>query len=512
MATDSDEFSAAQQAQFAALPEKKRARAMEIAREFAQIPDSPDSKSLLWTARRDAFALEKEALPETAAGERQADVMFLTVGMTHEPVVLSILAVRPKAAYLFHTDASEKTARQVAQDPDITRAGITCLKRRITEYDAPGNYQAMDRAWTDARKRYTHPRLAADPTAGTKMMVASLATWAFYHRVPITYLYCPAKQGVPIPFAGELVDVNNPYEAFADIEVEQICKFSELGFYDAGLQLCHSVLEQVRDMATAKRLELMREWLDICQQWDAFMHSHPDQDKMPDLAGRLEGLIADLGRFGLSDPDAKQRAENLQFLKGMPAPKKGATNVCDLHRLADLWAQAERRAAQAKYDDAVARLYRATEMALTVRLQDYGLKRTERPDWSAVKRETNKSFDQLHSEVDALPPDKSGEKPHLPRTYLGLAALASLLAVLDDDFKEKGYKVVRAKLGPDGAFNARNRSIQAHGTQPLEKQEYEHAKREVAYILRAVLGEDTHNEFKTLVGQARHAGPPISAG
>jgi len=185
------------------------------------------------------------------------------------------------------------------------------------------------------------------------------------------------------------------------------------------------------------------------------------------------------------------------------------SNVCDLHRLADLWAQAERRALQGKYDDAVARLYRATGMALAVRLQEYGMKKTDRPNWKDVKKETGKALDDLRSQVRALPPDKSGERPDLPKKYLGLANLAALLAVLDGGFKQKGYNAVRDKLGPDGAFHARNRSILAHGTQPLSKDDYTRARREVRAIVRMVLGENRYKKFQRLSAQARHARPPF---
>ena len=511
MGTDSW-FFPMQTKQFAVLPREERKQARALSRSFHKLPDDPGSYKNLREISDQAFPLEKRALRAVwqASSPPEVNVLFSTVGTTEKPVILTLLALRPQLAYLFHTDYSRRFAELVGRDPEVQGSGITILTRTITEADVSRNYRVIGGALEDARARLGGGcALSVDPTGGTKMMIAAAATWAFYHRVPLTYLYCPAKQRVAYPFAGEIKRVANPYLEFADIELDQIRRFAAKGFYDAALDLCRAVMRQVADLETAKRLELLENWLEICQLWDGFAHSHPNAGERPNLGQRLADLISQLQQYRLPDPDAEQRRRNLEFLQGLRRPAEGEMNVCDLHRLADIWAQAERRAGQGKYDDAVARLYRITEMALAVRLSEHGLKATDRPCWAKMQKQVGKSYEQLCQKVEALPADEAGKKPSLPREYLGLANLAALLAALDPAFRRGSYAAIRAKLGEGGVFHRRNRSVLAHGTLPLTKEDYRRAEREIRFILRSVLGEAAYAEVENLLAAARHALPPI---
>ena len=93
---DADEFLAEQREQFAVLSEEERQRAKEIAHQFVKIADDSSFHGILKGISEKAFDLEKKSLPQVASisDEQRPDVLILTVGMTSEPVILSLLSVR----------------------------------------------------------------------------------------------------------------------------------------------------------------------------------------------------------------------------------------------------------------------------------------------------------------------------------------------------------------------------------------------------------------------------------
>lgn len=140
------------------------------------------------TARRiskEAFELEKKYIPrvpgnESVCQQLGCQSMIMTVGLQKEPVILSILCMKPQKVILLHTDDSRTTALEVENDPHIKEMKAEITPLFITEYDASKNYQVV----RDEALPRTSGVTIIDPTAGRKVMVASLALIAFYHRYP----------------------------------------------------------------------------------------------------------------------------------------------------------------------------------------------------------------------------------------------------------------------------------------------------------------------------------------
>ena len=125
--------------------------------------------------------------------------------------------------------------------------------------------------------------------------------------------------------------------------------------------------------------------------------------------------------------------------------------------LADLLTNAERRAEVGRYDDALARLYRATELALEAHFYEkYGFFLHKPKSWpKELKRRVSRR--PAHGLFNVLERAAKlswalGEKGTLP---LLLYAQKDKLQKLTDD---------------------RNRSILAHGVVPVEKEDYEKFK------------------------------------
>lgn len=130
-------------------------------------------------------------------------------------------------------------------------------------------------------------------------------------------------------------------------------------------------------------------------------------------------------------------------------------------RLLDLIENSKRRAREGKYDDAVARLYRAIEYMTQIRLKD--------------------KFDIETSNIigDALPEDIREKYPQdkLDRG-IGLRASSEILRDLGDDMGRIVFDdLEKAKKGEKSRLKVilgkRNNSILAHGFAPVSKKDYD---------------------------------------
>ena len=124
-------------------------------------------------------------------------------------------------------------------------------------------------------------------------------------------------------------------------------------------------------------------------------------------------------------------------------------------RLADLANNAERRTREGKFDDAVGRLYRLTEM-----LAQYELRMQHKMDTGDVPLKRFSELPDLASKLEKRRANDGKIKVGLQDAYEMLAALGSELG---RQFREAGKL---SKL-----LAARNQSILAHGHVPIERQQ-----------------------------------------
>jgi len=119
----------------------------------------------------------------------------------------------------------------------------------------------------------------------------------------------------------------------------------------------------------------------------------------------------------------------------------------------DLIANAARHIESATLDDAVARLYRATEALAQARLQEHGFSKTDAVPFSKLP-------EALREEWKCRPRKNGSLKLALQDDY-------KLLDALDD---ELGKRFIELKLNNEkSSLSARNQSILAHGFQPISK-------------------------------------------
>ena len=152
-----------------------------------------------------------------------------------------------------------------------------------------------------------------------------------------------------------------------------------------------------------------------------------------------------------------------------PGFRAPATMKCDGYEIVhDLLLNAERRTVNARYDDAVARLYRAVELTAQIRLKE---------KWTIDTSNVNTAL--LPPGCNASLPAQNGDE----YVQIGLWKSWLLIECLSDT--EFAPVFARWKDRLLGALGARNRSFGAHGFTPVGVEEY----RKVGDVLRTFLSE-----------------------
>ncbi|KUK56371.1 MAG: CRISPR-associated protein, TIGR02710 family [Atribacteria bacterium 34_128] len=158
------------------------------------------------------------------------------------------------------------------------------------------------------------------------------------------------------------------------------------------------------------------------------------------------------------------------------------TKATGYELVGDLLNNAERRATQQRYDDAIARLYRATELFAQIRI--------EKTKGYKLGNLTLKELDE------ELRPEYSKYMKENDRLLLGLREDYELLYKMKDpvgnEFKENEGSLLEA-------LKHRNSSILAHGLIPLKEKDYNFVNERLkGFILRAAKRINLHLEMKQL--------------
>jgi CRISPR-associated protein (TIGR02710 family) len=503
---------------YAGIKERKSAlRKLAKAEDYAEIEHLIDGfqraaeekdRTGMQKLSKDALLLEKKYIPlmnREVAEKLGCDTLLMTVGFQKEPIILSILCLRPKRVFLLHTDGSRHVAHEVETDAEVGQVGATIFPTPITESDAARNYKVIrDDVLT---KLPSSPgTILADPTAGRKVMVASLALVAFFYRLPMVYLHTIEVSGLAIPFMETLEEIKNPFEFFGDTDLALIEENFNSHFYDAAVRGCERLLETIRDPAAAMKVSLLKRLAEVYRDWDLFLHSQtpPDHSKKqpkPLLSERLKTIVKDCERFGMQCLLPEDFDKNLKFLEMLDRTWRSKRNIVDENRLIDIFCAAIRRAKQGKFDDAVARLYRCMEMCATLRLREFGLEDPTKPKYDKLATKCGLEQEELANQYRQI------KERDLPRENLALDDQMALLQICGEKIAKIYAATKKEESGTESIMSKRNLSTLAHGTSPITENEWKEFRSKVEPIIRLTISEET---FKTLTSLAEHKDIPLS--
>lgn len=409
-------------------------------------------------------------------GTRPAHTLLVaTVGGTPEVIAVALGHWRPARALFF---VSSESARQVRQAVDlvaerydfhlppgaddvVTLPGaedLTSAIRCIREHGA---------RIEDWLRRGPEYRVVVDFTAGTKAMAAALALAARQWACTVSYIGGEdrTKDGVGVVVSGreKVLRTDNPWNALGYQAVEEAVLLCDRHAYAAAATLLGGVEKRIAEKRARQELTALRFLCELLDAWERFQPGTA-LEKLSAVAAKQNDLAAALGRER-ADTVLRELADARDHLQALTSSQPGWAHV------RELLANAGRRAEEERWDDAVARLYRATEALAQVRLAEV---------WEIA--------DTGKVPVERVPEplqDQWASRSERGVLKLGLQDAYRLLEQLGDavgaEFRAHGLLQEGDKPTP---LSSRNQSILAHGFQPSSRKTFEALQRPALAMLR----------------------------
>lgn len=300
-----------------------------------------------------------------------------------------------------------------------------------------------------------------DPTGGTKPMAIALAFAA--RRWPCEFRYIGGSVrtkdglGTVIDSAETPLLRTNPLDVLGHHVIDDALALARRMDFASAKAILELEQPAKLDSPSRTRIKSLGTLLEFFSLWDCFEHRKAAQAVAP-IANSLDQL-----RSILSEDCCRLLERNLpgwELRLQTLAEAEGPT----AELIEDLIANAERRASQARFDDATARLYRATEAIAQLALWRRGI------DSSRVR-------------LDQFPPDfpeaAEGRK-------LGLQEAYRLLQALHDPVGKvfSGTNLPSDENRRGSPLNERNQSILGHGFKPISERSFKQLRESVEQLAR----------------------------
>lgn len=411
-------------------------------------------------------------------------ILLVTVGGSSRPILTAIHTLEPdRVVFLCSTGAKGSESQIVGSGtpcevyekgtlveklPNIpTQAGLRGFQpeRDLVLIQDPDDltecYQVAAKAIRSLQQKEPNAQILADYTGGTKTMSAGLAIAALDQGI-LTYLTTSTtRENLRRVEWGEATERAPVALLQVDRNLQQLLpRLLQQYNYPAAIAELNYLLQGVELPSEAKqRIRQLRDCCEGFNAWDRFSHrdawrflqNYMNQPQIQPLGFFLKRVISSRAAI---DPD-------FEATDGM---KGHGYEVVE-----DLLLNAERRAAQERYDDAVGRLYRALELLVQIRLlQHYGIQ-TGDVDLQKVPESLREQY------------QASGEREG--KIQLPLLKSYCLLSDLEADPLGKLYQQQANSI--QNALQIRNYSLFAHGFKPITKADYQQFREVVAGFIQA---------------------------
>lgn len=391
-------------------------------------------------------------------------LLICTVGGSPEPIVKALTHWRPIKVWFVPTALTKSSIEHDSLDRNGKTISSIVGAARAADFPLdPGRYDIhelgdgedlalclteLQRLTGDVEKwvkRGDNFRVVVDFTGGTKCMSAAVSLQA--SRWPCVFSYVGGAQrtkdgvGVVEPGHERVVHQANPWDALGYRAVEDYIVLWDQHAFHAAAKIASATMRRVGRPDRKREFAVLEQLAKSLEAWDRFDHT-TSKNLLASVIKSTNDLRAVLGlaRGDRVVAGAARLAAHLDRL-GQAAPPSH-------HYVLDLLANAKRRKDEGRYDDAVARLYRAIEAIAQVVLKEgHGIESTEKVPLERVPEPLRSAW--------------TGRATKEGLVRLGLQDAYALLAELHDPI---GSKFLAAGLADTKSpLMARNRSILAHG-------------------------------------------------
>lgn len=306
---------------------------------------------------------------------------------------------------------------------------VNDIEKIIDEYDE------YFKEFTEAG--FTGENITVDYTSGTKSMSAALLFCAIKYEVKhISYVYGERYEGI-VQTGTERRSILTPNLIFSQKHISQVETAFNQNQFSHGLSILRNTSFHPRYRAKAESLRL------LCEAYDAW-----DKFAFNDALESIRQIPREEKKNASWGSTVGRQARLLEELS--------SSQMSAMH-IIDLFYNAERRAAEGKYDDAVARLYRMIEMVGQV-----GFHKAFGIGTSSVKPET------LPSEITP----ESFKRSWDPENEVFNFGLYDTFRVLEIADNQTGKDFSEHLNDFQKVLGVRNQSILAHGSTPISKEAY----------------------------------------
>lgn len=385
-------------------------------------------------------------------------VLILTVGGSHQPIIASIRQHQPDYVIFLcseDTDRARGSYEQVIGEGKVLKSDLklpapdqpsivkqTGLKEGQYEVlriaavdDLAACYHEAARAIRKARERFPEAEVIADYTGGTKSMSAGLVAAAIDDGKCVLKVVTGVRRDlVKVQDGTESVQCLSIGEIHVRRALNQCRMFLKRYEYSATAELLEhvaSLFAPRRDQKTVLSWRILARAFDA---WDRF-----DHNSAKELLAGIEAVFPDHTRF--ANMLARGTGHGFELVE-------------------DLVRNAQRRAVQKHFDDAIGRLYRAIELTAQI-----WLRRRYEIDTSNV--DLQRVPEPLRPELAAL---RTAEDKSL---RIGLLRAWDLIAAMPDDPLAELFTSNRNRLL--NMLELRNNSLFAHGVKPITESDYREA-------------------------------------
>lgn len=399
--------------------------------------------------------------------------LLVTVGGSPKPILTTIETLQPDRVLFLCSAGSRGSESQVigTGTPCEIRQGAEIIERlpniptqaRLTHFDPDRDliriqnpddlsecYNATVSTIRTLQQQQPNNQLIADYTGGTKTMSVALAMAALDYGITLYLTTNTTRENLFRVERGEATERARTALVTVDRIIEQVMpRLLQQYNYPAATAELNALLQSMELPSESSRR--IRELRDCClgfDAWDRFDHVEAWRSLQPYMKA---SEIRPLGLF-LKRVISSRAAIDPHFSSADGMNGQGYEIV------EDLLLNADRRAIQDRYDDAVGRLYRALELLVQIRLlQTYDIKTGD------VDRQKLPASLQEKYADPALRSRDGKLQLALTRSYV-------LLSELPDDPLGKLYLQDADRI--QNALQIRNYSLFAHGFTPITKASY----------------------------------------
>lgn len=390
---------------------------------------------------------------------KNSESIFLicTVGDNPNPIVASLEHWRPERVCFVHTP---QTKIRISENivPKVQEKGLDLDAGRYDLFELL-DCENMEKCLEQLREltpevikwkeRGSSFKVIVDFTSGTRCMSVSMGLQA--SRWPCMFSYVGGtertKGGVGIVIDGKerIVCNANPWDILGYQAIEDFTVLFDQRAFKAAADAVEKAKMNVSSRTRKRELAVLEQFAKAFDAWDRFLHKK-SYEMFENVAKSANDLRAALGSTkGNNVLNATERVlvHLAELCKAAPPSR---------YHVFDLLANAKRRKDEGRFDDAVARLYRAIEAMAQVALKEHGIESTE-----------NVPLERIPESLRAEWASQANEGV----VTLGLQDAYKLLMSLEDPLGKKFQSLgLNDKKSP---LVARNRSILAHGFESVSE-------------------------------------------